>query len=80
MPEKIPFEKQMERIDHIVKTLEHGDVSLEASLELFEEGAKLVKECNRILDTAEKKVMLLMSDYNRMPKEVPFDREENSNE
>ena len=41
--EKISFEKAVARLDEIVKLLEKGDAPLEQSLELFEEGAKLIK-------------------------------------
>ena len=80
MSRKIPFEKQIERLENIVRILERGDAPLEESLELFEEGAKLVKDCNRILDNAEKKVMMLSLNKDNQPIEVTFDREANADE
>ena len=56
------FEEQIGELEEIVKKLENGDVSLDESLALFEQGIKLTKGCQKILDTAEKKVKVLMSD------------------
>ena len=60
------FEEQIGELEEIVKKLENGDVSLDESLELFEQGIKLTKGCQKILDTAEKKVKVLMSDNGEM--------------
>ena len=56
------FEEQIGELEEIVAKLENGDVSLDESLALFEQGIKLTKGCQKILDTAEKKVKVLMSD------------------
>ena len=56
------FEEQIGELEEIVKKLENGDVSLDESLALFEQGIKLTKGCQKILDTAEKQVKVLMSD------------------
>ena len=44
--QKLTFEASMQRLDEIVKQLEKGDVPLDASLALFEEGAHLLAACN----------------------------------
>lgn len=58
---KLTFERGMERLEEIVSKLERGEAALDESLKLFEEGAKLVKQCTAILDKAEQKVVLLES-------------------
>ena len=55
------FEKSIKELEKIVETLEKGDKSLDESIELFETGIKLSKECNDILDKAEKKVSVLIN-------------------
>ena len=60
MAEKKPtFEQAMARLEEIVTGLEKGDLPLDESLSLYEEGAKLMKQCNALLDKAEQKVMKL---------------------
>ena len=47
------FEESMTRLEEIVKAMEHGDVALEESLKLFQEGTELVSRCGKLLDDAE---------------------------
>ena len=47
------FEQSMERLEQIVRTMERGDVPLEESLKLFNEGTALVASCNQLLDRAQ---------------------------
>ena len=54
----VTFEESMTRLDEIVKALEAGDVPLEESMKLFEEGTKLAAKCSALLDTAELKVSI----------------------
>jgi exodeoxyribonuclease VII small subunit len=54
------FESSIKRLDEIVKKLEQGDAPLDDALKLFDEGTKLVGACNKILDTAEQKVALIL--------------------
>ena len=44
------FEENMQRLEQIVRAMERGDVALEASLKLFQEGTDLVKSCSKLLD------------------------------
>lgn len=55
------FEKKLGRLEEIVQKMEKGDLALEDSLKLFEEGVKLSRECHSRLNEAEAKVKLLMS-------------------
>jgi len=50
------FEQNMQRLEQIVRAMERGDVPLEESLELFQEGTSLVEACGKLLDDAELQV------------------------
>ena len=65
----VTFEESMTRLDEIVKALEAGDVPLEESMKLFEEGTKLAAKCSALLDTAELKVSKLMAGPDDKPVE-----------
>ena len=54
------FEKKLGRLEEIVQSMEEGDLSLDQSLKLFEEGVKLSRKCHEQLDKAEQKVQLLI--------------------
>ncbi len=58
--EAIAFEDAMKRLEEIVEALGAGNLSLEASLKMFQEGMELCKLCNKKLDEAEYKVEQLM--------------------
>lgn len=53
------FEKKLQRLEEIVKKMEAGDIALEESLQLFEEGVRLSKQCHEQLGQAEQKVKIL---------------------
>lgn len=55
------FEKKLGRLEEIVTKMESGELSLEDSLKMFEEGVKLSRECNTQLQAAEQKVKVLLS-------------------
>ena len=57
---EITFEDAMKRLEEIVETLGEGNLSLEDSLKMFQEGMGLCKICNKKLDKAEYKVEKLM--------------------
>ncbi len=52
----------LKRLEEVLSSLEHGDLSLEESLAAFEEGVRLVKFCQQKLDEVEKRVELLLKD------------------
>ena len=62
MSDKFIFEDGMKRLEEIVKMLERGDAPLDKSLELFEEGMKLIKNCGSTLENAESKLKILVKD------------------
>ena len=70
------FDEMMQRLEGIVEDLESGDLSLEASLKIFEEGMKLVNVCSKRLEEAEQKVTLLVKERNGKYAEQPFEIEE----
>ena len=50
----------MENLEKIVSELEKGDLNLDESISKFEEGIKISKDCNKILEDAEKKITILL--------------------
>lgn len=58
------FESSMTELEEVVSKLEAGDVTLDESLKLFEQGIKLAKSCQKKLDEAEKKVKILTAGEN----------------
>lgn len=60
----VKFEQAMARLEAIVGQLENGDLSLDESLKIFEEGIRLSKNCLRVLEEAERKVEVLVQDTN----------------
>ena len=69
------FEENMENLEKIVTELEKGDLNLDDSVSKFEEGIKISKECNKILEEAEKKITILVNQDGEM-KEKDFHTEE----
>jgi len=53
---EIKFEKAMNRLEHIVEELEKGELDIDKSLEIFEEGIKMSRVCSKKLSEAEQKI------------------------
>ena len=70
------FETSMQRLEEIVRQLEQGNVPLEASLKLFQEGTALVKSCTALLDSAEQEIVKLMKTADGTPSETEYVRDE----
>lgn len=66
---KKTFEEQMEALENIVNELEKGDLNLDDSVTKFEEGMKLSKDCNKILEQAEKKITILLQEDGNVTEE-----------
>jgi len=66
------FEECLQRLEKIVHELEKGEVPLEKSLTLFEEGMQLSSSCRKELDEAEGKVEILLKQNGRLQAE-PFE-------
>lgn len=73
--ENISFESAMEELELIAKSLEKGDLNLDESVKQFEKGIKLSKKCNEILESAEKRISILIQDGEEL-KEESFTSEE----
>lgn len=56
------FEASLEALEQIVQDLEQGDLPLEKSLELFEQGIRLSRECQERLNQAERRIEVLLRD------------------
>ena len=67
------FEENMQRLEQIVRAMEKGDVALEESLKLFQEGTSLVQSCAKLLDEAELQVTKITAGLEGAPEEEPFD-------
>ncbi len=64
---KLPdFEKSLEEISHIILQMEQGEPTLEQSLQHFEKGVALIKHAQKILQSAEQKVQILMQPNNTL--------------
>ena len=59
MPKKLSLEESFERLDDIIGQLQEGEMSLEDSFKKYEEGMKLIKNCNDAIDKVEKKLIVL---------------------
>lgn len=55
------FEQSLQTLEALVERMESGELTLEKSLEAFEQGIRLTKECQQALREAEQKVQILMS-------------------
>ena len=66
------FEESLKKLESIVEQLEKGDLALEQSLKLFEEGVSLSATCKQELDSAEGKVQQLVRQRDGSLKAEPF--------
>lgn len=63
------FEELMEELEKIVQELEKGDLNLDASVDKFEEGMKISKECSKILEDSEKRITILLQNEGEIAEE-----------
>ena len=68
------FEESMKTLETIVTELENGNLNLDESVKKFEEGMKIAKQCNDMLENAEKKITILLEKDGEL-KEEDFDTE-----
>lgn len=61
MNKNMNFEQALERLEEIVRKLESGNVSLDESIEIYQEGITLSKQCSGMLQEAEGKVMAIVN-------------------
>jgi exodeoxyribonuclease VII small subunit len=67
------FETSLEELQRIVRELEQGELTLEKSLELFEQGVALSRECQERLAQAERRIEILVRDNHGRAAVRPFD-------
>lgn len=72
------FEASMQRLEQIVRAMERGDVALEESLKLFQEGTELVRNCGKLLDDAELQIQKVMTAPDGSPVMEGFEDEPNA--
>ena len=70
------FESSLDELEQIVRQLEAGDLPLDRALELFEQGVKLSRECQKRLDEAERRVEILLRGNDGVYKPAPFEEAE----
>ena len=75
MKKKQDFETKLTELEKIVSELEKGDLSLEDSVKKFEDGMKISKECNSLLEDAEKRITIILENNGEI-KEEEFDTED----
>ena len=68
------FEESMKKLEGIVTELENGNLNLDESVKRFEEGMNIAKQCNTILEDAEKKITILLEKDGEL-KEESFEAE-----
>ena len=74
------FEASLTALEQIVRELERGDVPLEESLRLFEQGVKLSRECQERLGQAERRIEILLRDQAGRPNLVAFEEAQGDDE
>ena len=72
MKKKLTFEESMARLEQIVRAMERGDVALEESLKLFQEGTELVRSCSKLLEDAQMQVSMITTASDGTPVEEEF--------
>ena len=65
MSNEMPFKQSMQRLEEIVSLLEKNEIELETAIQYFEEGLKLVNQCDQQLKNLEEKVTVLMDTYQK---------------
>lgn len=75
---KDKFEDALKKLEKIVSKLEEGDIPLEESLKLFEEGIRLSRICSQKLDEAEKKIEILLKNKDGVLQAQPIDLSANT--
>jgi exodeoxyribonuclease VII small subunit len=74
------FEASLEALEQIVHQLESGDLPLEKSLELFEQGIRLSRECQERLGQAERRIEILLRDNQGRPAVTNFEPKQSNDD
>jgi exodeoxyribonuclease VII small subunit len=70
-PQPIDFEASLSQLESLVEKLENSEFTLEQSLQAFEQGVKLTRQCQQALSAAEQKVQVLVEESGQS-QAVPF--------
>lgn len=66
---EVKFEEAISKLEEIAKELESGNLSLDDSVNKFEEGIELSKNCTKILNNAEKRINILIDKEGKIEEE-----------
>ena len=77
MTKEMKFENALDKLEEIVRKLEEGDLPLDDSLRMFEEGVRLARFCGGKLDAAERRIEILMKNEDGTIEPIPFDGADN---
>ena len=69
MSNNLSFEESIEKLEDIANKLESGELDLDSSLKIFEEGIKISNNCSKMLEKAEKKITILLEDGKKITEE-----------
>ena len=69
----LKFEEAMQRLDDIVRAMEHGEIGVEESIAQYEEAMRLAAHCRQILDQAEQRIQKIQLDAAGRPQLTPFE-------
>ncbi|KZZ41569.1 MAG: exodeoxyribonuclease VII small subunit [Saccharospirillaceae bacterium] len=70
-PDNFEFETALQQLEQLVKSMESGELSLQDSLQAFEQGVRLTRQCQQALSSAEQRVQILM-EQNGQSQAYPF--------
>lgn len=73
--EKLTFEESILRLEQIVQSIEQGDITLDDSLKLFQEGTYLIQSCTKLLDDAQLQIKKIVPGADGAPVEEDVDIE-----
>ena len=73
--QNITFEQSLSRLEQIVQIMESGKITLDESLNLFQEGTALIRSCEKLLDEAELRVTKVLAAEDGTPTEEVFIRD-----
>ena len=69
MSNNLSFEESIEKLEDIANKLESGELDLDSSLKIFEEGIKISNNCSKMLEKAEKKITILLENGEKITEE-----------
>ena len=67
--QEINFEEAMKQLENIAKELENNELDLDTAVSKFEQGMKISKQCNDILESAEKRISILINNNGEIKEE-----------